>query len=143
MASLTVETGTLAGKRVEIRSDRLVIGRSASAHLVLPTESVSSRHCAIMPRGGRYVLQDTDSTNGTRLNGAPVREARLKQGDLISVGDVDLRFEDEGAQDATVSLPAFSARRSGRARRVAVWGGLGVVLLIAFVVFLLRLTGHL
>lgn len=143
MASLTVETGDLAGKQVEIRSERLVIGRAGSASLVLPTGSVSGQHCAIIQRSGRCVLQDMDSTNGTRLNGSPVREARLKHGDLISVGDVDIRFEDAGGGgDATVSLPAFAARKTGRARRVAIWVVLGLVLAAAFVLFIVKLLGR-
>ena len=142
MASLTVETGDLAGKQIEVRLERLVIGRSGSAHLVLPTGSVSSQHCAIIQRGGRYVLQDTESTNGTRLNGSPVREARLKHGDLISVGEVDIRFEDEGGGDATISMPAFAARKTGRAKRVAVWVVLSLVLAAAFALFILKLAGR-
>jgi pSer/pThr/pTyr-binding forkhead associated (FHA) protein len=39
------------------------------------------------------VLVDLGSTNGTRINGAPITERRLEDGDTIAVGDATLRYE--------------------------------------------------
>jgi pSer/pThr/pTyr-binding forkhead associated (FHA) protein len=55
--------------------------------------SVSRRHAEIRPSAGGWVIVDLGSTNGTRVNGAPVTERKLDDGDTITVGDAVLRFE--------------------------------------------------
>jgi len=55
--------------------------------------SVSRRHAELRPTEDGWVLVDLGSTNGTRVNGAGVTERQLHDGDTISVGDTQLRFE--------------------------------------------------
>jgi len=40
-----------------------------------------------------YKLQDLDSTNGTRVNGEPITEAKLNNGDTVAFGDIETRYE--------------------------------------------------
>ena len=74
------------GRTVPVRGDDLVIGRSG-ADLEVDDRGVSRRH-ARLSRGldGGWTLTDLGSTNGTFLNGARVRAARLRDGDEIRVG---------------------------------------------------------
>lgn len=127
MASLTIASGELAGRQVELPDERFVLGRSSGADLQLEAAAVSGKHCVIVMRGDRRVLQDLDSTNGTQLNGSPIREAFLKSGDRIGIGDAELVYDAGAAGDAgqTVSTPAFAARKSSR------WHGILVILLVA------------
>jgi len=70
-----------------------VIGREG-ADISLEDEKVSRKHAEIGLYGpDAYVLRDLASTNGTLLNGRRVGEkARLRNGDLIRVGDTTLQF---------------------------------------------------
>jgi pSer/pThr/pTyr-binding forkhead associated (FHA) protein len=58
---------------------------------------VSRHHARLAPRGGRLVLVDLGSTNGTRVNGEPVREAVVGPGDRIEVGATRLEIVDPAA----------------------------------------------
>jgi pSer/pThr/pTyr-binding forkhead associated (FHA) protein len=60
---------------------------------VLDDPNVSRRHAQVRREGDAIFVVDLGSTNGTRVNGVPVREHRLVSGDVISVGTTALRFE--------------------------------------------------
>jgi transcriptional regulator with GAF, ATPase, and Fis domain len=76
------------------------------AQLVLsvPDEWMSARHAALRRSGGAWILEDLQSRNGTRLNGAPCTRAALKDRDLIELGRTLLLFRD------AVPLPAGAPR---------------------------------
>jgi pSer/pThr/pTyr-binding forkhead associated (FHA) protein len=78
------------------RIDTLSIGRNATHHLVLDNYAVSGDHAAILKEGNRYMLKDTNSKNGTFLNGLSVEQAILKHGDVITIGKHTLVFLDRG-----------------------------------------------
>jgi pSer/pThr/pTyr-binding forkhead associated (FHA) protein len=59
---------------------------------VLPDETVSRRHCRIYWAGGRYVLEDLHSRNGTYLNKEQIQSAFLATGDTIQLDDQVLQF---------------------------------------------------
>ncbi|MBA3303625.1 MAG: DUF3662 domain-containing protein [Actinomycetota bacterium] len=81
------------GRRVDLPSSTAVIGRGAEAAVRVQDTSVSRRHAELRPTEDGWVLVDLGSTNGTRVNGAGVTERQLRDGDTISVGDTQLRFE--------------------------------------------------
>ena len=70
------------------------IGRSLTADVRLEQSAVSRRHALIADRRGEMLLLDDRSRNGTRLNGERVSEAVLRDGDLIALGDVRMRYVD-------------------------------------------------
>ena len=54
----------------------------------------SGLHARIYMRGGRYYVEDMNSTNGTLLNDASLSgEAELVPGDMLRIGDTEFRFE--------------------------------------------------
>jgi pSer/pThr/pTyr-binding forkhead associated (FHA) protein len=71
---------------------RLRIGRSPAADILLDDPSVSRRHAVVVHRGGRTVLLDDRSLNGVFVNGDRVGEAALRDGDTIAIGHVSLRY---------------------------------------------------
>lgn len=90
------EVGTLVlpdGKRVGIGEDAVSIGRMPECDVVLADHNVSRRHAEVRRKDGGFVVVDLGSTNGTKVNGAGVRERRLSDGDEITVGASTLRFE--------------------------------------------------
>ena len=81
------------GSRVQLGEEPLVIGRLADCDVVLVDPNVSRRHAELRRDGSSVVLIDLGSTNGTRVNGATVKQRRLADGDEISLGSGSLRFE--------------------------------------------------
>jgi hypothetical protein len=81
------------GRRVQIGTEPLVIGRLPECGVVLADSNVSRRHAELRRSGDSVVLTDLGSTNGTRVNGAPIRERVLVSGDEVSVGSTRLIFE--------------------------------------------------
>ncbi|MEM7434900.1 MAG: FHA domain-containing protein [Myxococcota bacterium] len=80
----------------EFDQARIVIGRARSADVQLPHAAVSGTHASIRTEGSSYVLVDEDSTNGTRVNEAPVvpgRQKALQGGDQIDLGGYQLRVQ--------------------------------------------------
>lgn len=80
-------------RRISLGDTPVAIGRSAECDVRLTDTSVSRRHAEVRRTGDSWTIVDLGSTNGTRVNGAGVRERRLSDGDTIAVGDATLRFE--------------------------------------------------
>jgi pSer/pThr/pTyr-binding forkhead associated (FHA) protein len=70
------------------------IGRAWTAELRLEDDAVSRRHAIIVNEHGAVRILDDRSANGTRVNGAPVLAAALRDGDVITVGRVALTYRD-------------------------------------------------
>jgi hypothetical protein len=83
------------GGDFEIDSAQLTIGRGGQNDIAIRTdEYASARHARFEPRQDGVWIQDLGSTNGTYLNGARLdRPRRLSAGDIVRVGETDLRFE--------------------------------------------------
>jgi hypothetical protein len=81
------------GRRVSLDEGPLVIGRLPECNIVVEDSNVSRRHAEVRRDGPDVVVSDLGSTNGTRVNGAQVRSRRLSDGDEITVGRTNLRFE--------------------------------------------------
>ncbi len=70
-----------------------VIGRLPECAVVVDDPQVSRRHAEVRRAEEGFVLRDLGSLNGTSLNGQPVREAILADGDVIGVGETEIVFE--------------------------------------------------
>lgn len=78
----------------------LHIGRSQSANVVLEDKTVSRRHAIVARRGASTVILDDRSANGIVVNGVRVTEAELRDGDVIQLGQVLIRYLDVPARPA-------------------------------------------
>ena len=81
------------GRRIEIGETPLVVGRLPECDVAQSDPNVSRRHAEVRRQGTGFVVVDLGSTNGTRVNGAQVKERLLNNGDEITVGATKLRFE--------------------------------------------------
>ena len=70
---------------------RWVLGRGSGCDMVLWDDTVSRRHAEIAVRAGLCLVRDLDSCNGTLVNGRPVRRARLRRGDVLTLGETEIR----------------------------------------------------
>ena len=93
---VVVRSGELdEGLDFELDSAQLTVGRGGQNDITLPSdEYASARHARFEPRQDGVWVQDLGSTNGTYLNGARLeRPRRLTYGDIVRVGETDLRYE--------------------------------------------------
>ena len=83
------------GTERELDSTPVTLGRASENDLVLDDDEFASvKHARIEPRRDGVWLQDLESTNGTFVNGTKVtRPQKLSPGDVIRVGETDLRYE--------------------------------------------------
>jgi hypothetical protein len=94
-AFLVVETGggLTEGEHFDLFGG-LSLGRSADADIRLDDRYASGIHARVFNRSGTYFVEDMNSTNGTLLNSRELHgEAELSPGDVIRIGDTELRFE--------------------------------------------------
>ncbi len=70
----------------------IVIGRGGELDIVLVEDMVSRKHAKINTQGGKIVIQDLGSTNGTFVNGEKIKRARLKEGDRVLIGTSILKL---------------------------------------------------
>ncbi|MEJ5377637.1 MAG: cyclic nucleotide-binding domain-containing protein [bacterium] len=97
-AFLIMEKGLLE-ERVYPLEERLTIGRSPLNVVHLPDPSVSRRHAALYSLGGKTIVEDLGSHNGTYVNGERVFKAVLKNGDTLRVGKVILHYREQYASE--------------------------------------------
>ena len=72
------------------------IGRSEALEIWVNHRSISREHAQVLEESGTLKIVDRGSANGTRVNGREVREALLRPGDLVELGQVRFRFVAEG-----------------------------------------------
>src|SRR5262245_50525115 len=108
-----LQAGGVAERVVPLGGERTTVGRKPGNAIVLSDTHVSGVHAEVVEEGGRWVLRDLGSTNGTFLDGRKIEEVTLSPGDEFVIGQTRLRFLDrESAPEARrVDVPA-PARRS-------------------------------
>ncbi|HEX9547936.1 MAG TPA: FHA domain-containing protein, partial [Acidimicrobiales bacterium] len=70
----------------------VTVGRAPDNDVVVGDPATSGRHGRIEVRAGSFWISDLGSTNGTLINGEPVIEKQLSDGDLITIGQNTIRF---------------------------------------------------
>ena len=116
MAPILIATeGPLKGSRFSIADAEIAIGRAPANTIAIQDLSVSRRHCAIARRGAEIRIADLGSHNGTFVNGLPIRERVLEDGDRVDIGETSFLFstnrEDSGANSVLIeegTLPGES-----------------------------------
>jgi hypothetical protein len=88
LASLTID-----GRRREVDTDRVVIGRAKDCDVQLTDPNVSRRHAELRRENGDYWIVDLGSTNGVEVNGRQLERAQLESGDTITLGSTEIVFE--------------------------------------------------
>jgi sigma-B regulation protein RsbU (phosphoserine phosphatase) len=93
VAFLHVIKGSRPGQVLELRGERMVLGRHPSCEIVLDNAAVSRQHAQILNRRGTFFLEDLRSRNRTYLNGTPI-DARtpLNDADEVTICDIVLQF---------------------------------------------------
>jgi len=93
VGQLVVTRGPTAGSRYALDEDVVTIGRHPDSTIFLDDVTVSRRHAEVRRvEGGRFMLADVGSLNGTYLDGDRVEEAVLREGAQVQVGKYRLVF---------------------------------------------------
>ena len=95
MPKLIVTTEAQGKIGYEFSEDLITIGRAPDNLIIIEDPSVSGRHAQLERSGELYRLKDLESTNGTRVNGIPIKETALRFDDRIRFGGVEARFESD------------------------------------------------
>ncbi|HOX55365.1 MAG TPA: FHA domain-containing protein [Candidatus Paceibacterota bacterium] len=122
MPRLIVQPGSPDAREINLKSGTNSLGRGPANDFTLDDPSVSGTHCQIVVEGGKAVIRDLGSTNGTYVNRAPVKEAALQAGQTLHLGSLEILFYADapaGAGVASPPLPPPRAVASAGAIRVA------------------------
>ena len=118
---LIMRSGPTVGAIYPLEGDLITIGRDSANTIQINDAEISRRHARMQFQGGKYVIEDGGSTNGTHVNGQRLAAPYvLKSGDVISFGEgIVLAFEsanfDPGATVATSRSAVQAAHASAPA----------------------------
>ncbi len=163
MAKIVVLSEGFTGLTCELKADKTTVGRLEDNSFQIPEPSVSSHHCELTRRGADLLVKDLNSTNGTFINGEKVGEAVLKPGQILRLGQVEMRLEsataaaasaaskkplektmvsgikaqdlDQGARPVNFEANAAFSKKSNKANKIFLAIGIGLgILIIAFLI---------
>jgi len=99
-ACMVVIAGSRLGQCIDLHDVPVVIGRAPGSDFQIEHRSVSRAHCKVFHDAGKFYVRDLGSTNKTLVNGKPVAETALKNGDLVAIGETVLKFVRRGSLEA-------------------------------------------
>ena len=163
MAKLVVLSEGFTGLTCELKVDKTTVGRLDDNAFQISEPSVSSHHCELTRRGAELLVKDLNSTNGTFINGEKVVEAVLKPGQILRLGQVEMRLEsgaaaaasaaskkplektmvigikaqdlEQGARPVNFEANAAFSKKSNKANKIFI--GIGIALGILIIAFLI------
>jgi hypothetical protein len=94
-ANLVLMSGPHEVRAYPLNAPQIAIGRSERSDIALADPGVSRNHARIVREGDDFIIEDLQSTNGTEVNGQPVRRRRLANGDMIKLANSTLQFRRE------------------------------------------------
>lgn len=105
--TLTCLTGLDTGRTFALAEAKTDIGRGTEVDLRIRDRAVSRAHARILREGSAFTVQDLGSPNGVFVNGHRVkRNSRLRDGDVIELGQTILRFQGAVEEPSPEPTPA-------------------------------------
>ena len=93
------------GQWTEVNKDKFVIGRDATADLMINDSNISRRHCVVTHSGGQYQLKDLNSTNGIEFQNRQIPHKVIEEGDVFYLCSFEIRFSYRGGGHRPLSRP--------------------------------------
>ncbi len=125
-------TGPFKGKRMSVQQASVTIGRAPECPILIPDDEISWTHAVIEQKEDGIHVRDLGSMNGVMVNNQLVRDALLKNGDVIEIGKSSFQFK-AGGQDEPKEI--YRVSRTQGIAFVAV-----VVIVILEIAFLVGLS---
>jgi pSer/pThr/pTyr-binding forkhead associated (FHA) protein len=108
-----MRSGPIPGATFSLEGDQLTIGRDSSNGVAINDAEISRKHARLTFQGGKYVIEDLGSTNGTFVNGQRlVNAVVLKSGDVVSFGEQIMLLYEALSSDPGATI--ISARKSSQ-----------------------------
>src|SRR6266513_2778812 len=101
MAKLILSMDGLVLKEISVTKERTTLGRKPHNDIQIDNLAVSGEHAVIVTILNDSFLEDLGSTNGTIVNGNPIKKHFLQNNDVIELGKYKLKFVGEAAPAAT------------------------------------------
>lgn len=95
MARMLLSLEGVALREIVLTKEYTTFGRRPYSDVVIDNLAVSGEHAAVRRVGHELVIEDLNSTNGTFVNGRPIRRQALRNGDVVEIGRYQLHFEGE------------------------------------------------
>src|SRR5439155_12402814 len=107
MPRLIVHSQEGHAESIELHPGTNRLGRGRQNDFVIEHATVSTAHCEIIVEGETVLIRDCGSTNGTFVKGQRIKEATLKPGEALRLGEVEMALE---SAPVTVAIPLVDFR---------------------------------
>jgi pSer/pThr/pTyr-binding forkhead associated (FHA) protein len=134
MAKLILSMDGLVLKEIPLTKERTTIGRKPHNDIQIDNLAVSGEHAVIVTILNDSFLEDLGSTNGTVVNGNPIKKHFLQNNDVIELGKYKLKFVGEAAPAASAEKADFEKTmvlRPAAMKAAAAAGGTGAQAAVA------------
>jgi len=118
MGKLVVSLDGVVIKEVQITKDKTTLGRRPYNDIVIDNLAVSGEHAVLQMVGADVFIEDLNSTNGTYINGKPVKKQLLSHNDTVEIGKYKIKYLVEESNDyekTQIVRPGNNALESGQA----------------------------
>lgn len=119
MPELVLKLGDSVLQNYVFDKDIMSVGRSRDNDVVIENLSVSRNHARIRRQGGKYILTDLNSANGTFVNGVRVSKTEIVDQDVIAIGKHKMHFQNKVVEEEALIVDAFGADRTVMVERSA------------------------
>lgn len=92
MATIILSLNDVVLREIRLTKDRITIGRAPHNDIVIDNRAISAEHAVIVTSATDSYLEDLNSTNGTQINGQPIRKHYLQDGDVIELARYRIRY---------------------------------------------------
>jgi len=104
MPRLVLSLDGVVLREVNLTKDRTTIGRRSHNDLVIDNLAVSGEHAVMIMSGNEVYLEDLGSTNGTTVNGQPIKKHLLQHADMVEIGKYRIRFLVNGGSEGGANV---------------------------------------
>ncbi|MCP5269147.1 MAG: FHA domain-containing protein [Zoogloeaceae bacterium] len=101
MAKMILSMDGLVLKEIPLTKERMTLGRKPHNDIQIDNLAISGEHAAVVTILNDSFLEDLNSTNGTLVNGQPIKKHFLKNGDVVELGKYKLKYIAEQASPVT------------------------------------------
>lgn len=110
MAKLVLSLDGVVLREIDLPKERTTIGRRSHNDVVIDNLAVSGEHAVVSLAGSEPFIEDLGSTNGTMVNGQPIKKRPLRNGDTVEIGKYRLRYLADGAPQADEGVDLDTSR---------------------------------